>query len=219
MPSSDSIRHRLLYPEFFAGFDPAFYPLSRELFTELWRQPDVESAWLDVHVHKAAPSDVRPTWLYVTCGLSDPELATDACRKEGLSGLGCEFRIETTAEASWPVIRLRETAALQILLSAGRLKNKKLLDVDDVIPLNTSLSGDRNSALRWLLVAPASRRPYTFQLPSGLVHFRSLLGITDEEAAFSQQFGASNLVVLLERNGWFPLIVPERKSIVTARSP
>jgi hypothetical protein len=51
------------------------------------------------------------------------------------------------------------------------------------------------------------------------VLFLSLLGVTAEEARFVEQFGADSLLVLLERNGWFPLVDPARRSVVTARRP
>jgi hypothetical protein len=35
----------------------------------------------------------------------------------------------------------------------------------------------------------------------------------------AQQVGAGNLIVLLERNGFFPLVAPERTSVVIRRSP
>ncbi len=212
-------RHRVLYPEFFAGLEPGSYPLSRELFTEFWRQNEVDPGWLRVHVLKAAPSAVRPTWLYVTCGLSDPDRTAAALPEEGLSGLGCEFSLETSEDAAWPIVRLQEVAALQLLLGAGRFGDSRLLENEDLLPLHGPISRDGTSALRWLLIAPAGRRPDTFQLPTGRVRFGTVLGITTEEAALAQQFGADNLIVLLERNGFFPLVAPERKSVVIRRSP
>ncbi len=216
-------RHRLLYPELFDGLRPTTYPLTREFVRRAWRQDDVDERWLRVHVHKAAPTDVRPTWLYVTCGLSDPELGPAAGPKAAIaapSGLGCEFRIETTEDADWPVVRLLEVAALQLLITAGRFgADARPLDDEGVLPLHAPITRASDSALHWLLVGPPGRPPYAFQLPSGYVLFLSLLGITAEEAQFSEQFGAGLLVGLLERNGWLPLVDPARRSVVNARRP
>ena len=218
MPDVHAQRHRVLYPEFFAGLEPEFHPLSREIFAGFWRQKEVEPRWLGVHVHKAAPSAVRPTWLYVTCGLSDPDHTAVSPSEERCSGLGCEFTLETADDAVWPIVRLQEVAALQLLLGAGRFGDSRLLESEDLLPLHSPITRDGTSAVRWLLIAPAGRQPDAFRLPTGLVRFRSLLGITVEEAALVQQFGADNLIVLLKRNGLFPLVVPERSSIVTYRS-
>jgi len=219
VPDVHAQRHHVLYPEFFAGFESGAYPLTRELFTKVWRQKEVDPRWLRVHVHKAAPSSVRPTWLYVTCGLSDPDPTATAPPEEGLSGLGCEFKLETSEDTAWPMVRLQEVAALQLLLGAGRFGDCRLLEDEDLLPLHQPITRDGTSALRWLLVATGGRRPYAFQLPTGLVRFCNLLGITNEEAVLAQQVGAGNLIVLLERNGFFPLVAPERTSVVIRRSP
>jgi len=215
----DVKRHSLLYPEFFAGLDPVSYSLSPELFTRLWRQTAVDPRWLRVHVHKAAPSAVRTTWLYVTCGLSDPDLTSSTLLEKGLSGLGAEFTLETPNEAPWAMRRLQEIASLQLVIAAGRFGEHRLLDDEDLVPLHGPISSPSASALHWLLIAPARRPPYAFELASGMVRFRSLLGITPEEAMFAQQFGSDNLVVLLQRNGFFPLVDAERRSVVTNRPP
>lgn len=218
MPDVQAQRHHVLYPEFFAGFESGAYPLTSELFTKFWRQTEVDPRWLQVHVHKAAPSPVRPTWLYVTCGLSDPDHTAVTAPQEGSSGLGCEFKLETSQDTAWPMVRLQQVAALQLLLGAGRFGDSRLLEDEDLLPLHQPITRDGTSALRWLLVATGGRRPYAFQLPTGSVRFCTLLGITNEEAALAQQFGASNLVELLDRNGFYPLVDPERSSVVISRA-
>jgi hypothetical protein len=47
----------------------------------------------------------------------------------------------------------------------------------------------------------------------------TLVGIRPEVAAFVQHLGADYLIALLERNGYFPVVAPERSSIVNPPSP
>lgn len=51
------------------------------------------------------PTALRPYWLHVTHGLSQPQSYEDACypNATGLSGFGIEFAIATPGEENWPI--------------------------------------------------------------------------------------------------------------------
>jgi hypothetical protein len=206
-------REETLYREFFGNMEPHIAPLPVELFRETFGRADVDPRWLHVGVMRAAPSMHRSSWLYATSGLSNP---WNGAPGDGaaVSGLGCEIVFETTESADWPIARVQQIAAFQLLLGAGAYPGRPLLAVGDRIPLRGSLTPLTSSAIQHFLVARPTGYPASFRLESGEVELLTLLGVTDSEVVYAREHGNDALLELLRRAGAFPITEPERAPVV-----
>ena len=87
------------------------------LESELSQVEEADPAWGSFGVRTVAPSEDRPFWTYVTSGLSNPFTVGpgDEFSEEGPSGIGYELVIHTVEEARWPILRLLDMMAYNLV--------------------------------------------------------------------------------------------------------
>lgn len=206
-------REEIVYPRLFGELGPGIYTLSAKTF-EVFGSQEIDPRWLRCGVFAAPPSGSRPTWAYVSSGLSNPWW-DDHSHKAGFSGLGCELLLELPRPADWGILHLQSLMAFQLLLVAGHYAGKSSLQPWDRIPLKQPLDGAA-SLLRWFLVVPTDDAARTFHVESGRVSILTLLGLTDAEAAYAREKGGDRLVRLLRDQGAYPVTDPARPSLHSA---
>jgi hypothetical protein len=206
-------REAAVYPELFGPLSRGIFVLSSEMFTQVFRQSEIDPRWLHHGVLEFGPTPTRSSWLYVTSGTSNPwdqdpaEYDLDA-----YSGLGSELVLEVPHQANWAIACLQKLLAYNILLAHGRFGGAEPLDYGDRLPLGGSIDGEATSLIRFVVVAKPSHFPSSFSLDSGQVDLLQLVGITEGERDFAKHEGHDALVERLRVRGAFPLTDPERAS-------
>jgi hypothetical protein len=158
-------------------------------------------------VRVSPPSEAFPYWSYVTSGLSNPFTVGpgDEYTQESASGIGYEMVIHTPEEAQWPILRLLDMMAYNLVcLRAFALGAR--------FPVEGALDGG-DSKLGGFVFMRDPRRPATFDLPSGRVQLLTLVGVTRNELAFSRSNGADKLLEKLEALGTGVITHPEREEV------
>lgn len=206
-------REAVLYRGLFGVGGEKIFVLSAEMFLETFQQESYDPRWLFNGVLEYAPTATRASWLYVTSGMSNA-WEDDLPDPEGISGIGCEFVFETTAQSQWAITRLQELMAYQILLSCGQYEGRELIGYFDRIPLRRSIDPAGNSEIQNLMVCPPETYPQTIQLDSGAFDFFALVGITNAEAQFAREQGSEQLLHQLKAKNAFPITDPARTSVV-----
>lgn len=206
------IREESVYTSLFGSTGPGIYKLDAELFTVDFGQKTLDPRWLYYGVFECPPTDRRPTWLYVSSGLSNA-WDDDSPNPDQWSGLGCEFTLQAREQSSWALFLLRRIVAFQILLAHGRFKDRKPLELWDRIPLQLPIDGHL-SCLTWLLVAKPMDFPPDHQLPSGRFEFFQLVGITEKEAAYARKNGGQRLLKRLSQRGFGSITDPARECVL-----
>lgn len=201
-------REEVIYPGLFG-------PQREGIFTIPWdrlehgKVPDPR--WNTCGVFKFKPTPTRSSWLYVSSGLSnawfDEHFSADV-----VSGFGCEFVLETTEDALWPIHRLHQLMAYQIGLSCGVYPGSPPLACLDRIPMRTPIDW-KTSALTYVMLASPIDYPGDFTQQSGRADFLGVAGISESEAAFGREHGSSKLLAQLIDHRAFPVIDPTRKSL------
>ena len=205
-------REETIYPQWFGQESRGIFPLSRSIFTDAFKQESFDPRWLHYGVFEFSPCGTRKSWLYVTSGMSNPW--DDVPPKvDGLSGIGCEFVLESTEQGNWAIVRLQHLMAFQILLCCNRYPGKPPLGLYDRIPLGGPIVPEPSEVQRLMLVSPESFQP-SFVLESGKVELISVFGITNREAEFAKEHGGDQLVELLKQSTAFPVTDPHRTSAV-----
>lgn len=205
-----AVREEKIYRSLFGDIGSGIYPLDSELFTGQFRQTSIDPRWFTHGVFESTPNGTRASWLYVSSGLSNAWEA-DCAKPDEVSGLGCEFMIETPAQSTWAMLLLRRMVAFQILLSLGRFEGKGLLDVWDRIPLRAPID-ETSSKLHWVLLIPSPNFSERQLLPSGHFHFLEFVGITENEADFARNNHGDKLLALLVQRKAAPVTDPSRAS-------
>lgn len=77
-------REEKSYKDIFGDTGPGIFPLTNEFFDRMNARA-VDPRWLTHGVLKCPPNGSRPTWAYVTSGMSNP---WEADEPEEYSGLG-----------------------------------------------------------------------------------------------------------------------------------
>lgn len=205
------IREEEVYPRLFGPVSRGIFVLDQEVFAA-FGVSDPDPRWLTHGVFEFAPTESRRSWLYVTSAYSNPwEEEPEAFSKEGDSGSGVEFVMETDRQADWPIDHLRRLLALEILLVAGRMGSGSL-GLHDRIPLNEPIDGVPDHPVRNVIVT-RSEWP-EFQLPSGEVMFVQFIGVTDAERDFAAEAGTRALLKRLAEADVSSVIVPDRASVI-----
>jgi hypothetical protein len=204
-------REEEAYPTLFGDLGPGIHPLDAALFTDGFGQTSVDPRWLHYGVFRSPPSATRPHWTFVTSGLSNP-WETDV--SNAVSGLGHEFVLEATVGSDWLVRRVQHVLAFEILLAHDRYPGREPLTPYDRLPLHGPLDPEGRSELTYLMVCPATESRRTIRLVSGGVELYSLIGITEAEAAYAREEGGDRLATLLREAGAFPVVAPDRRSIL-----
>jgi hypothetical protein len=220
-------REERLYRTFFGTPSDRIHPLTAASFSALGKtDPDPRFLTHTVleYPPPLSPTELRPHWLYVSSGMSNPWGETPATADpENLSGLGFEFIVCSPESSRWPIQLLHWLMAVQLLVASGDLQGD-LLERADRIPLGGPL-WKRDGLLTHLLVThptPANAdandtpplAPDQFTLASGKVDFMLLLGITQREADFAATQGHEPLITLLRHHHHFPLTDPSRLSTI-----
>ena len=122
-------REEGVYPVLFGRASSGIFVLSIELFTETFRQTEVDPRWLHHGVFEYGPSMQRDTWLYVTSGTSNPwEQEPGDYDPDGYSGIGTELVLEVPRQSQWAVDCLSRLLAYNIPLAHGRFGDAQPLD-------------------------------------------------------------------------------------------
>jgi hypothetical protein len=209
------MREEQVYPALFGPVRRGIFPLQRTLFAGQFQQDTVDPRWLTHGVFEFAPTAERPSWLYVTSGLSNPwEQDPATYRADDPSGTGIELLLAVTQQGDWAIRILQQVLAFALLLEAGRYPGADPLAFGDRIPLGVPLDGRDDCALRNLLIAEPQDVASTFRLPSGEVTLMALVGISDAERAFARDEGNAPLVERLRGAGALATTDPQRGGIV-----
>jgi hypothetical protein len=217
MSSLESVweyREEKLYPGLFGEPRRGIFPLEMELFTDVFKQEDVDPRWLHLGVIEFAPSSERSSWLYVTSGGSTPwETDPSEYNPEEYSWLGVEFVIEAPEQADWPIIVLKRLLAYHVLLCHGRFGNATGLDYGDRIPIGGPIDGGKSSTLRYVAIAKPRHYPSVAQLDSGKFDFLQVVGITEGERDYAKSTSTEDVITFLEKQGAYPVTDPGRTEV------
>jgi hypothetical protein len=209
------VREEEVYPALFGTRVRGIFPLPMETFTGQFGQSEVDPRWLHYGVFEFAPTETRPSWLYVTSGHSNPwEQSPEEFDANAESGSGAEFTLATTEPGDWAIRTLQSMLAFDILLWAGRFPGMECLGLHDRIPLRAPLNGDPACVLRNLIMTEPEGIPVEFQLPSGTVLLTGFTAISDDELGEAKQNGSSGLIDRLRAAGFHPVNDPHRRSLI-----
>jgi hypothetical protein len=209
------IREEEVYPSFFGQPTKGIYPLSHEIFSQRFRQNEIDPRWLTYGVIQFSPTETRNSWLYVTSGHSNPwEQEPHSYDPTSESGAGIEFVLMSTEQGDWAIRALQNMLAFDLLLGAGRFPNGKPLSFQDRIPLREPINGKSDCEIRNLILTEPKDIPREFALPSGKVMFGMFVGITDSELAFAKANGSHSVIDKLQQAGQYPATNPLRNSLV-----
>jgi len=206
-------REEVIYPSLFGESNVGIFTVQAEMITSTFGQESFDPRWLFHGVFEFEPTALRPSWLYVTSGMSNdwnaehPEATTS-------SGIGCEFVLETPQKSGWAIMRLLYLTVFQILLCHGRYPGREPLGDFDRIPLRSSIRPEP-SVLTCLMLAPPAHFPRQAQLESGPFNFYQAVGISEAEATYARSHGGPILLELLTARGYFPVTDPDRDEINT----
>ena len=205
-------REEQIYPRMFGPLESSIYPLDAELFRAMGAVA-IDPRWLHVGVMVAPPTATRPTWAYLSSGLSNPWSHGPRPPSEP-SGFGAEFVLEVPTSAPWVIHRLQHLLAFALLASVGQLGAKEPLGLFDRLPLRGPIEPGTASRLTWLVIVPGPEARAGFTLASGHVDLWTVLGVTEEEAAWARAHGGPELVDLLTRASAFPVTDPSREGVL-----
>ena len=204
-------REEALYRRLFGEVVRGIFAIPHEMFAKTFSQTDVDPRWLHYGVFEYAPTAARSSWAYVTSGMSTPWEAEEA-DQNAVSGLGCEFVLESRVQGDWAIRRLLQLMAYQILLCHGRYPGRDPLGVFDRLPLRGPI-WDGASDVQFLMIAPADSSAGTQQLESGSFELQSIVGLTEPEVAFARVQGGEALLKRLRAAAAFPVTDPSRQSV------
>ncbi len=209
------LREEEVYPELFGPVGRGIFPLTTELFSQQFKQSEVDPRWLFLGVFEFPPTAGRPFWLYVTSGWSNPwEDEPEAYDPAGESGSGVEFSFAVSEQGDWAITTLQSMLAFDVLLTAGRFGDRRPLAVGDRIPLGGPLDGDAECPIRHLVVAEPEAIPSQFGLPSGEVRLLGFTGATDPEIKFAKENSSALLIDRLRAVGGHPVTDPRRTNLI-----
>lgn len=206
-------RDEVEYPKLFGAISEEVFTLDQTDALQAWLESDLAQVqeldpnWGPMGVRVAPPSEQYPYWTYVTSGLSNPfTVAPGAEVDEGAaSGIGYEMVIHTAEEAQWPVLRLLDMMAYNLVCLRAFALNHRY-------PVEGSLTGGETKLNGFVFVRDTSR-PAEFTLPSGKVQLLTLVGTTRNEMAFSRSNGMDKLMAKLHDAGAGLITRPEREEV------
>ena len=199
-------REERVYREVFGDLGRGIYPIPRADFERLGVTPDPR--WLFVGAFECPPTTNRPSWLYVSSGLSNPwEQGTAA--PSDFAGLGVEFVLESPTQSLWAARCVHWLAALQLCARGDRA-----LDYGHRLNLHRPIDG-LASALSLVLIAyPTEPLPQQLSTLGGDVDLLYCIGITESEREFARRNGNEALVAELAKHPGYPVTDPNRRSVV-----
>jgi len=206
-------REEQIYPALFGPVSRGIFTLDQALF-ERFGQADIDPRWLFYGVLEFAPTEQRPSWLYVTSGCSNPwDQEPHDYDPAGESGAGVEFVLQAASPGDWAVTVLRNMLAFDLLLAHGRYPGREALGIGDRVPLQESIDGREDGLVRNLVLTEAEGIAAGFTLASGKVLLPSFTGITDAEAEFARANSSEDLIKRLRDAGHHPATDPRRASL------
>jgi hypothetical protein len=207
-----SDREDRVYPSLFHQLGDGVYTAGDSVYQRFGKAP--HPGWLNHGVFACPPNPQRPTWLYVTSGLSNPwNLDRPGQDPTGFSGLGFELVVESNEAADWAVPLLHNLMAYELLVAVGTYDGAELLEYGNRVPLQGSITPSFDSAIRWLLVEQPKHYPSSFELASGRVDLFHLVGASEAEVEFARQTNPEMLVALLQQAGVYPRTDASRTSL------
>jgi len=194
-------RDEVEYPRLFGAIQDNVFTLEQTDALQAWMESELAEVkeldpnWGPMGVRVAPPSDTLAVWSYVTSGLSNPFTVApgDEIAPGARSGLGYELLIHTPEEQSWPVLRLLDMMAYNLVCGRAFAPGHRW-------PVDGALDG-ATSKLSGLLAVVDPGRNQRFELPSGSVQLLTLVGATRNELAFSRSNGAPALLEKLKAAG------------------
>ncbi len=206
-------REETLYPALFGSTSRGIFVLDHALFADVFETERIDPRWLFLGVIEFAPTAHRPSWLYVTSGLSTPwETEPEDYRPGDASWLGVEFVMETPAQADWAINALRRLMAYHLLLCHGLIGDYPPLAAGHRVPAGGPVDG-ADSQLTFLALAEPTHYPAQASLASGTFDFLHVVGITEGERDAAKQSSTAELVARLARHGAFPATDPRRRDL------
>ncbi|WP_128971209.1 suppressor of fused domain protein [Bradyrhizobium tropiciagri] len=209
------LREEAIYPTLFGPVGRGIFPLTQELFSKRFGERDVDPRWLFLGVFEFPPTPERSSWLYVTSGYSNSWNEEPAAYDPtGEPGFGVEFTFAVSEQGDWAVETLQSMLAFDLLLGAGRFRNRQPFSLHDRIPLGGPLNGQADCEVRNLIVVEPEHVPHEFSLPSGRVLFVGFTGVSDAELTFAKMNGSEPLISRLRAAGHHPTTNPHRRSLI-----
>ena len=206
-------RDEVEYPKLFGAISEEVYTLEQSGALEAWLESDLaeikemDPNWGGMGVRVAPPTPEYPYWTYVTSGLSNPFTVAPGEEIEPgrPSGIGYEMVIHTPEEAQWPVLRLLDMMAYNLVCMRAFAAGHRY-------PVEGTLTGGESKLNGFVFVTDPSR-PSHFQLESGQVQLLTLVGVTKNEMAFSRSNGMERLMAKLVAAGTGYITHPEREQV------
>lgn len=197
-------REKVVYPEIFGDIESQMYRLTEEVFLKIHAE-NIDPKWLNHGVFKCPPTASRPTWAYVTSGMSNP---WEDIEPQQFSGLGVEFVLETKEEESWALELLQSLLAYSLLLESGQMGEYPPLDYGDRIPYALS------EKIKAVIFSYPLNFPQSFNIKSGKVDLLQAVGVTSDELAYATRTASPYLrdQLIVETGGL--VTSKERASIV-----
>jgi hypothetical protein len=195
-------RDEVEYPRLFGDISEGVFTLDQTDALQAWLESDLAQVgeldpnWGGYGVRVSPPSAAHPAWSYVTSGLSNPFTLQpgDEIAPGASSGIGYEMVIHTPEEAQWPVLRLLDMMAYNLVcLRAFALGHR--------YPVEGTLDGSPDTKLAGFVFVQDPSRPSHFELPSGKVQLLTLVGATKNEMAFARSNGVDKLMEKLHAAG------------------
>jgi Suppressor of fused protein (SUFU) len=205
-------REERIYKQAFGSLGAGIYPLSADLFTDIFGAKKVDPRWLTIGVFECPPNERRDNWLYVSSGLSNAWEA-DSPDPESWSGIGCELLMQCSSQSTWAMLLLRKLVTYQLLLSVGHFGDRPPLNFFDRMAVGQPLNGE-SSELQALMFAPSTDFPSTQSLPSGKFEFIQVLGITQSELQYAKEHSSEELMQQLLSANAVPVVNLHRKAVL-----
>ncbi|NNE81173.1 MAG: suppressor of fused domain protein [Silicimonas sp.] len=206
-------REEEVYPALFGAVSRGIFPLSQDVFAP-FGDVKVDPRWITHGVFEFAPTDERPSWLYVTSGYFNPwEDAPEDIAADGPSGAGVEFILETDRQGDWAIRCLQKLLAYELCMASGQVGSGTPLGLNDRIPLGGPITGEAGHTIEAVMIVMPTNVSEGFDLPSGDVMLVQFAGLTDAERAHASNVGVDSLLQHLKATE-FPVTVPDRASVV-----
>jgi Suppressor of fused protein (SUFU) len=205
-------REERIYKQAFGSLGRGIYPLSADIFTDIFGAKEVDPRWLNIGVFECPPSKDRDNWLYVSSGLSNAWEA-ESPDPSSWSGLGCELLMQCSTQSTWAMLLMRKLVAYQLLLGAGHFGDKPMLHFFDRMAAGQPLDGEA-SELQALMFTPSINFPGIQALPSGKFEFLQVLGITQGELNYAKEHSSEELMNQLISANAAPVVSVHRKAVL-----
>lgn len=173
-------REEEIYRGMLGDLGPGIYAIPKTTFEKLGTS-DPDPRYLTHGVFECPPTDARPSWAYISSGMSNPWGENpETVDPRQFSGLGFEFLLQTRSQSSWAIPILHWLMAVQLLVASEVLEGH-LVELDDRIELGGIIPGRgegsaAGAGLTHLIVTTPEAFGPRFELASGVVDLMQLVG-------------------------------------------